>query len=250
MLDFYRSLGRGEKALVLAGVLATVAWVVVAGDSNDGIVAAAQVAAAVGTFILAGLAFAQVSEMRKSRIAQERPQVIVDTDHSRPPWVFIVVKNIGGGAARNVTFEFSAPIDAPEGQDNPFWVPISEQGLFAQGLSYLAPGTEITFFWGSMRTLPEFLRNRHLHNGITITTRYESLAGEFNETQWTVNPLLMADRLSVPQVGMKELVEEVRQLASDFNSVVSYNNREVQVSTASERLERGRQETDEEGGEQ
>jgi hypothetical protein len=45
-----------------------------------------------------------------------------------------------------------------------------------------------------MRTLPKLLRERGLHDGITITSRCKSLTGEQYETEWTVNPLLMADR--------------------------------------------------------
>jgi hypothetical protein len=170
--------------------------------------------------------------------------VIVDADHSRPPLVYIVVRNIGKGAAKDISFAFSAPIEAPEGQRHPHLVPVNEQGYFAQGLRYLAPGAEISNFWGSMPTLAPFLRSQGLYDGITITSRYKSLAGEPYETEWTVNPLLMADRLSTPRKGMNELVEAVNQLSADFASVLSYN--EIRVSTASERQERQRQSEEEE----
>jgi hypothetical protein len=56
---------------------------------------------------------ATVSEMKESRLAQERPHIIVDTDHHTPPYVFVVIRNIGKGAAQNITFQFSAPVESP-----------------------------------------------------------------------------------------------------------------------------------------
>lgn len=72
-----------------------------------------------------------VEEMREARIAQERPHVIVDTDHSEPSMVDVVLRNIGKGAAKDITFEFSANMEAPESIDNPLWVPVNEQPYFS-----------------------------------------------------------------------------------------------------------------------
>ena len=89
MLNFYHSLTVGEKAWVWTASVASVALVMVFGNEYPGVAAGAQVAAAAGTFILAGLAYSQVREMREARKAQERPQVIVDVDHSKPPHVYV-----------------------------------------------------------------------------------------------------------------------------------------------------------------
>src|SRR3712207_5769469 len=99
-----------------------------------GIVAAAQIGATIGTLVIAGLAFAQVREMQAARLAQEQPQVIVDANYSKPPLVYVVVCNIGKGAAKDVSFDFSASMTAPEGVDNPFWVSLDKQGYFEQGI--------------------------------------------------------------------------------------------------------------------
>ena len=85
-------------------------------------------------------------------------------------------------------------MEAPESIDNPLWVPVNEQPYFSRGIDYLALGAELRYFWGSMRTLLKLLRERGLHDSITITSRYKSLTGEQYETEWTVNPLLMVDR--------------------------------------------------------
>jgi hypothetical protein len=214
MLDFYRGLTAGEKAWVWAAGVAVVALVMVLGNEYQGVAAGAQVAAAAGTFILAGLAYSQVREMRAARLAQERPQVIVDVDHSKPPLVNVVLRNIGQGAAKDITFEFSAPIEVPEGANNPYVVPVNEQGYFKRGMDFLAPGAELSTMWGSMPTLAPFMREQGLQDGVTITSRYKSLTGEFHESGWTVNPLLVANRISTPEKTLKHVVESLDKISS------------------------------------
>ncbi len=48
------------------------------------------------------------------------------------------------------------------------------------------------------------LREMELHEGITVTSRYESLTGEPYETLWTVNPLLMPGNLYAAESDAKE----------------------------------------------
>jgi hypothetical protein len=43
-----------------------------------------------------------------------------------------------------------------------------------------------------------------LQEGITVTIRYESLTGEFFETLWTINPLLMPGNLYAAESGQME----------------------------------------------
>lgn len=214
MLDFYRGLTAGEKGWVWAAGVAVVALVMVFGNEYQGVAAGAQVAAAAGTFILAGLAYSQVREMRAARIAQERPQVIVDVDHSKPPLVNVVLRNIGQGAVKDITFDFSAPMEIPEGVNNPYVVPLNEQGYFERGMDFLAPGAELSTLWGSMPTLAPFLREQGLEDGVTITSRYKSLGGEFYESVWKVNPLLVATRISTPEKTLKHVVESLDRISS------------------------------------
>jgi hypothetical protein len=241
VLNLYRSLGQGEKALVALAAIAGIAWIVAAGNANDGIVAAAQVAAALGTFVLAGLAYAQVREMRQARRETMRPQVLVEADQTKPPHVYVVVRNIGQGTAKNITFEFSDVIEVPGARSNPYVVPVNEQVYFKDGIPFLAPGAEISTLWGSMIDLGDHLRERGLHEGVTITSRYQALDGEPHVNEWRLNPLLMSNRLTAREPGMRQLVEAVQQLTADFNSVVSHSNNEIQVSSTTEREHRRRQ---------
>jgi len=165
-----------------------------------GIVAGAQVAAALGTFALAVLAFYQVSEMRAARIAQESPQIIVEADYSsRSPLISAVVRNIGKGPAKNIRFAFSAPMYIS-------WEPIvpgvpstlDKGPPFKDGIPFLALGAEIPIAWDNLGELSRVFRERGLEGGITITSKYESLGGDYYETPWTINPVQAA---SIPEFG-------------------------------------------------
>jgi len=170
----------------------------------------AQVASAIGTVGLTVLFGIQLrvlhrqvmvnrdtlSEMRENRTAHERPHVVVTAEYRQGTLAEVVISNIGRGAAENITFEFSAPMESSVSfQRDSEVVPLSELPHFRDGLNYLAPGAEIATVWDSHANLVPLLREMELHDGITITSRYESLTGEPYETIWTVNPLLMPGNL-------------------------------------------------------
>ena len=86
----------------------------------------AQTISAVGTVLLAALFGYQVTvfqkqvatnrdtlrEMRESRLSHERPQVVVTAEYRHGTLVEVVIANIGRGDAKNVSFEFSAPMES------------------------------------------------------------------------------------------------------------------------------------------
>ena len=62
-----------------------------------------------------------------------RPQVIEDGDYDSLPEVNIVVRNVSEGAARNITFEFSASVESSNG------FVISDLPYFKQSMDFLPP---------------------------------------------------------------------------------------------------------------
>jgi hypothetical protein len=174
----------------------------------------AQTVSAIGTVLLAALFGYQVTvfkkqvevnrgtleEMREGRTAHERPQVLVTAEYRHDALVEVIISNIGRGDAKNVTFEFSAPMESSVSyQRDSEVVPLSEMPHFRDGLSYLAPGAEIATVWDHHANLVPLLREMGLQEGITVTSRYESLTGESYETLWTINPLLIPGGLYAPQ---------------------------------------------------
>ena len=226
MLNIYRNIHPLAKTLVWAAVIAALILIVALAFNTAGVVAAAQVGAAAGTFITAILILEQVREMREARLAQERPQVIVDIDNSNSPFVYVVLRNIGNGAAKNITFDFSAPIEIPESRQNPALAPVTEQPYFKNGLPYLAPGAEISTLWGSLRTLGNFLREEGLEDGIRVTSYYQAITGEPGKMEWVLNPLLLVDTLSL---GEETLEDHVKKAAAAVDDIAESSAEELSL---------------------
>ena len=144
-------------------------------------------------------------EMRESRTAHERPQVLVTAEYRHGTLVEVVISNIGRGDAKNVTFEFSAPVESSVSyrRDSEV-VPLSELPHFRDGLNFLAAGAEITSVWDYHANLVPLLREMGLQEGITVTSRYEDLTGEPYETFWKINPLLIPGGLYATEMGTTE----------------------------------------------
>jgi hypothetical protein len=131
-------------------------------------------------------------EMREQRLSGGRPQVIVEARYSRLPMVDLVVRNFGGGVAKDITFDFSVPIEDSTG------FVLSELPYFEEGMSFLGPGEEVACAWDELENLVSSLRKRGHNEGILIKVRYEDLAGESYETEWRINPLIYEGNRHVP----------------------------------------------------
>lgn len=137
--------------------------------------------------------------MQAGRRAQERPHVIVDTNYDDPNVAYVAVRNIGKGAAKNIRFSFSHPLEShlsdPKDPSKNFVV--SELPYFEEGLDYLAPGGTITTVWGTFRGLFELLTSKQLQNGIEVTSHYQDLSGEDYHTSWKINLLKVEGVLDI-----------------------------------------------------
>lgn len=174
----------------------------------------AQVLSAFATVFLAGTALYQVREMRAARIAQQQPHVIVDADYSQREVVKVVVRNIGSGAAKNITFDFSAPLESsiPHPLDSSKAYVVSDLPPFKNGIDYLAQGGEVSCGWDVEYKLMERLESQELHEGITVTSSYHDLHGRNYQTSWAINPLQLALVIDFKQKGINELVNVVEKI--------------------------------------
>jgi hypothetical protein len=157
-------------------------------------VAIAQIVTAITTVFYAGV-FAigyyllikgnreTLREMREQRISGGRPQVVIQARYDRLPMVDLVVRNFGGGVAKDITFAFSDPIEDSTG------FVLSELPYLQEGMSFLGPGEEVACAWDNLDNLAVFLREQGHKRGILVKVRYEDLAGEAYETEWRINPL-------------------------------------------------------------
>jgi len=173
----------------------------------------AQILSSVAVLLLAVFAFFQVMEQRAARIAQDSPQILVDVNYSQRTMINIVVRNIGRGAAKDIRFDFSAPIESSGGQT------ISDMAYFKEGIAFLAPNTEIATVWDSYADAVEVLKEKGLRNGITVTVRYKDLRGKAYSTRWTINPLILEGSGYADYREFEDLVRALEKISKDIEGL-------------------------------
>ena len=192
----------------------------------------AQTLSSLATFVVAAGILYQGMEARKARDDQDRPQIIVDADYTGRFTTNIVVRNIGHGMAKNITFEFSSPIETTSGED------ITELPYFKHGINFMAPQTDLASVWDSYQNVVDNLRAKGLTQGITITSRYEDRNGERYETEWTINPLLLEGSGYSEYKGYEDQVQALEdqaraleRIAEDIREAVNQRHEAARGST-------------------
>ena len=148
-----------------------------------------------------------LEEMRAQRTAMGRPLVIVQEDYESLPELDVAIRNVSEGAARDIEFEFSAPIESSNG------FVVSDLPYFKYGLDFLPPNGEITCYWDELDSLLPYLESNNLQNGIHVTVRYRDLSNAPYQSQWRLNPFLYKETRLVRRKGMGDLVNAVERLA-------------------------------------
>src|SRR5919202_5465282 len=77
--------------------------------------AVSAVAVALGYLLLIKNQREMIRERREVRTAGGRPLVVVTADHSHLPKIYVVVANFTEAPAKDVTFDFSAPVESSDG---------------------------------------------------------------------------------------------------------------------------------------
>jgi hypothetical protein len=151
-----------------------------------------------------------VQEMRTEHTAGGgRPLITVSENYANLPDMSIIVQNVGQGPAKDITFEFSEPIESSDGQV------LSELPFFAEGLTSLAPGAKIGCYWDSLDNLLPAIKDGRVASDITVTVRYKDLNLTPYEHQWDVNPRLYEGIKNVDYNNINDLVNVVRRIAEE-----------------------------------
>jgi hypothetical protein len=173
----------------------------------------AQLLSSFATLVVAAGILYQGREARKARDDEDRPQIIVDADYTGRFTTNIVVRNIGHGVARNITFAFSAPLQSTSGYD------ITELPYFRNGINFMAPQTSLPAVWDSYQNVVKNLKDKGLTEGITITSYYEDRQGERYETTWTINPLLLEGSGYSDYKGYEDKVQALEDQARAMEKI-------------------------------
>ena len=162
---------------------------------------------AVGYYFTWRVSQTTLQEMRSQRTAMGRPLVIVQEDYESLPELDVAIRNVSEGAARDIEFQFSAPIESSNG------FVVSDLPYFKYGLDFLPPQGEITCYWDELDSLLPYLESKNLQNGIHVTVKYRDLSGALYQSQWRLNPFLYKDTRLVRRKGMGDLVNAVEKMA-------------------------------------
>lgn len=123
-------------------------------------------------------------EMREERLSGGRPQDIIEAGLLNLPAVELVVRNESGGAAKDITFDLSAPIEDSSG------FVLSDLRCLKEGIPFLGAGEKIRCAWDHVDRLVPYLREKGFREGTAARVSYKGLAGETYTTEWRINPLL------------------------------------------------------------
>ena len=99
---------------------------------------------AVGYYLVVKGNRAALREMREGRLSGGRPQVLVEADYGRLPVIDLVVRNVSGGSAGDITFEFSTPIEDSSG------FVVSDLPYLKEGIDFLGPGGHAACSWDEL----------------------------------------------------------------------------------------------------
>ncbi len=142
-----------------------------------------------------------IDETREQRISGGRPQVIVEADYRRSPEIDLVVRNVGGGPAKNISFEFSSNIKSSTG------FVLTDLFYLRDGMDFLGPAGEIRCLWDDMASIEDVMREEGLNDGIRVYTHYEGMNGDTYHESYGINPLLYQGIRNATRRDMDDLVE-------------------------------------------
>ena len=151
-----------------------------------------------------------VQEMREEHNAGGgRPLITVSEDYANLPDMSIIVQNVGQGPAKDITFEFSAPVESSDGSI------LSDLPFFEEGLTSLAPGAKIACYWDTLDNLLPLIKEGKIASDITVTVRYKDLNLKSLEHEWDINPRLYEGIRNVDYSGITDLVDVARKISED-----------------------------------
>lgn len=161
----------------------------------------------IATVIYAWLTAKLVNETRRMREAQTEPSLQV-VYRNREEWINLLdvaVRNIGLGAAYDITFEIRAELK--DGDKNDLVDSLGELGCFAKGLVYLGPNQEFTSFWTNLMNG----QASKLDTRVFIHCRYRSATGVQYESRCVLD---LSEIKGISRIGEPPLLKIAKHLES------------------------------------
>ena len=151
----------------------------------------------------------QVQEAYQARTTGGRPLIIVTEDYENLPTINLVVQNVGHGPAKNISFEFSSPVQSSDG------FVLSELAFFEEGITSLAPGGRIVCYWDELGNLQNMFQEGQLQRGIEVRVNYQDITGGSYSHSWEIDPLLYQGLRTIGYRDVSDLVDIVERIAEE-----------------------------------
>jgi hypothetical protein len=170
--------------------------------------------AAVAQTIIVGaaavFAFRQVREAQLTREDQSRPFVILDFDLSRPPFIHLVIKNIGATMARRVRIQTDPPL-ASSFDKNGQSEPIAKLRLFSDQIPTMAPGREIRTFFDSFSQREQ----QQLDDVYQVTITYEGERGRSYVDEMVLDLGIYRNTTFIDQHTIHDVHKQLKRIADE-----------------------------------
>src|SRR5918997_4594505 len=151
----------------------------------------------------------QVQEAHQARTTGGRPLIIVSEDYENLPTINLIVQNVGYGPAKNITFQFSSPVESSDGYV------LSDLTFFEEGITSLAPGGRIVCYWDELGNLQSMSQEGRLERGITVTVNYQDITGGSFSHNWEIDPLLYQGLRTIGHRDVSDLIEIMEKISEE-----------------------------------
>lgn len=169
-------------------------------------------AAIAQTFIFAAAArfgYRQAREIQLTRQDQARPFVILDFDLSRPPFIHLVIKNIGRTMARRVRIQTDPPLASTFDKDGRR-EPVAKLRVFTEEIPTMAPDREIRTLFDSFPARTE----QQLDDVYRVTVTYEGERGRSYVDEMVLDLGVYAKITYVEQHTIHDVHKELKKIAT------------------------------------
>jgi hypothetical protein len=169
-------------------------------------------AATTQTFIFGAaaiFAYRQAREIQLTRQDQIRPFVIVDFDLSRPPFIHLVIKNIGKTMARRVRIQTDPPLASTFDKDGRR-EPVANLRVFTEAIPTMAPDREIRTLFDSFPARTE----HQLEEVYRVTVTYEGERGRSYVDEMVLDLGVYAKVTYVEEHTIHDVHKELKKIAT------------------------------------
>lgn len=195
-------------AAVLLLLHDVVRWGDVTADQVTAFATAAQAAGVLAALVVAGR---QLGEARRQREEQSRPQVVVDLDHERFQFPYLVIENVGAAVATNVRFEIDPPLVSTAYDPE---TAIGEIGVLREGIPTLPPRRPIRILFE--HAPDRYQRRDELPTRHTIKATYNSPIGGPYEGTFVLDLELYWHIRRTEEKGLREVANYVERIAKQL----------------------------------